>query len=424
MPDIRLTIVDPGHFHAALVQKEMYPNVAPRVHVYAPVGPELVDYLGRIARFNGRAEQPTAWELEVHAGPDFLARMQRERAGTVAIFSGRNRGKIQRIHAAIEAGLHVLADKPWIIRPDDLPVLESALQLAETRGLIAYDFMTGRHNVLTIAQRALQADPEVYGEQLAGSVAEPGVTMTSVHQILKQVAGAPNPRPPWFFDPAEQGDALADVGTHLVDRIHGSLFPDQTLDYRADIRVHGADRWPTPVTAEQFRQVTGEAPWPTYLEAAVRGDTLHYRCNTRMQYQVCGIAVALDLRWNWHATEGDDTHTAVYRGSRARLELRQGAPEQYRPELYVVPQADIADALTRRIAVLRQAHPGLDLQRQGAEWRVMIPDALRLGHDAQFIAMTHRFLEHVEQRRPLPAWERPNMLAKYHVCTQGVALAG
>jgi hypothetical protein len=134
--------------------------------------------------------------------------------------------------------------------------------------------------------------------------------------------------------------------------------------------------------------------------------------------------VALDLRWNWHATEGDDTHTATYRGSRARLELRQGAPEQYRPELYVVPQADIADALAHRIAVLRDAHPGLDLQRQGAEWRVMIPDALRLGHDAQFIALTRRFLEHVEQRRPLPAWERPNMLAKYYVCTQGVALAG
>ena len=28
MPDVRLMTLDPGHFHAALVQKEMYPGVA------------------------------------------------------------------------------------------------------------------------------------------------------------------------------------------------------------------------------------------------------------------------------------------------------------------------------------------------------------------------------------------------------------
>ena len=28
MPDVRLMTLDPGHFHAALIQKEMYPGVA------------------------------------------------------------------------------------------------------------------------------------------------------------------------------------------------------------------------------------------------------------------------------------------------------------------------------------------------------------------------------------------------------------
>ena len=60
MPDIGLIIVDPGHFHVALVQQEMYPNVSPRVHVYAPLGPDLLDYLTRIARFNNRSERPTS----------------------------------------------------------------------------------------------------------------------------------------------------------------------------------------------------------------------------------------------------------------------------------------------------------------------------------------------------------------------------
>jgi hypothetical protein len=30
MADVRLMTLDPGHFHAALIQKEMYPGVAPR----------------------------------------------------------------------------------------------------------------------------------------------------------------------------------------------------------------------------------------------------------------------------------------------------------------------------------------------------------------------------------------------------------
>ena len=34
--DIRLITLDPGHFHAALVQKTMYDGVSRTVYVYAP----------------------------------------------------------------------------------------------------------------------------------------------------------------------------------------------------------------------------------------------------------------------------------------------------------------------------------------------------------------------------------------------------
>src|SRR5207249_1186064 len=136
-------------FHAALVQKEMYPNVAPRAHVYAPLGPDLLDYLSRIARFSSRAEAPTRWEMEVHAGTDFLARMASEGAGDIAIFSGRNRGKIERMRIAIDAGMHVLADKPVIIRREDLPLLEAALDAAEAKRLVVADLMGGRLDIVT-----------------------------------------------------------------------------------------------------------------------------------------------------------------------------------------------------------------------------------------------------------------------------------
>ena len=39
--EVRLMTLDPGHFHAALVQKSSYPQVDPRVHVFAPDGPDV-----------------------------------------------------------------------------------------------------------------------------------------------------------------------------------------------------------------------------------------------------------------------------------------------------------------------------------------------------------------------------------------------
>ena len=66
MTDVQLITFDPGHFHAALVQKDRYPGVARQVHVYAPLGPDLLAHLTRVAGFNSRKQAPTAWEVEVH----------------------------------------------------------------------------------------------------------------------------------------------------------------------------------------------------------------------------------------------------------------------------------------------------------------------------------------------------------------------
>jgi Putative oxidoreductase C terminal domain len=421
-----LIIVDPGHFHAALAQKEMYPNVAERVHVYAPVGPDLVDYLTRIARFNRRAEAPTQWRLEVHAGGDFLDRMAHEKPGDAAIFAGRNAEKIDTIARAVEAGLHVLSDKPMIIRRDQLPALATVLETASAKGLIVLDMMGGRQEVTRSLTRLLHADKEIFGDQVHGSPEEPGVTMTSIHHLMKVVAGVPNPRPPWYFDVRQQGDSLADIGTHLVDRVHGTLFPDTALDKPLDpgrdIAIDAVRRWPTMLDLAQFRQVTGEMDWPAYLYEAVAGDTLAYQCNTHLDYAVRGIHVGLDMVWEWlEPVGGGDIHTETWRGTRARIELRHGPDEGWKPQLYVVPLAEIGAALERRITALAETYSGLGLERRGGEWRIIIPDALRIGHDAHFRELTRGFLARLERHDSLTTIEQANLLAKYYVTTAAEA---
>jgi hypothetical protein len=46
---VKLITLDPGHFHAGLVQKSMIEGVDPVVHVYAASGPELDRHLAMIA---------------------------------------------------------------------------------------------------------------------------------------------------------------------------------------------------------------------------------------------------------------------------------------------------------------------------------------------------------------------------------------
>ena len=429
MTDVRLMTLDPGHFHAALIQKEMYPGVAARVDVFAPLGPDLLEHLKRVSSFNRRAERPTAWLTEVHASPDFFERMLRERPGNVVVISGRNRGKIDRIVSSIRGGLNVLADKPWILTSEDLPKLEAALAEADKNRLIAYDIMTERFEITSILQRALVNDPATFGEIVKGTEADPAVYMESVHYLMKTVAGAPNIRPHWFFDVAEQGEGLNDIGTHLVDLVQWTLVPDQAIDYRSDVRVLSARRWPTWIPEADFRRVTGEPHFPAALSGSVKDGKLEYYANTLVSYTLRGIHTKLNVIWDWEAAPGaGDTHFAFYKGTRARIEVRQTKADRFRPELYVIPatpaaRPDVLAAVRAKIAALQQVYPGVGVEDRGGEIHVTIPEKLREGHEAHFAQVTTNFLKYLRDRRTLPAWERPNMAAKYYVTTTGTELS-
>ncbi len=426
MAETRLITLDPRHFHAALVQKEMHPGVARQVHVYAPVGPDLLAHLQRVVGFNTRTERPTAWELEVHAGPDFLDRMLSERPGDVVVLAGRNRAKIGYILAAVRAGFHVLADKPWVIRTDDVPKLAEALDLAQAKGLIAYDIMTERYEITSILQRALMRDAAVFGEMEPGTPQEPGMFMESKHFLKKTVAGASLRRPASFFDIHEQGEGLADVGTHLVDLVAWLLFPEQPSNHAADISILNARRWPTLLSLDDFRSVTGCEAFPPDVASHVCDGRLHYFCNTEVAYRLRGIHARLNVLWDYEAAPGaGDTHHAVARGTRSRVEVRQGPEQKFRPEVYVVPhrageRAFVRTALEKAVARLHEAYPGLATTDQGDELRLDIPPAYRVGHEAHFAEVTRQFLGFLRAPETLPAWEKANMLAKYFVTTTGV----
>ena len=425
----RLMVLDPGHFHAALLQKEELAGVSPVVFVYAPLGPDLLAHLNRIALYNDRPERPTHWQSRIYAGADYLNRMLVERPGNILVLSGRNAGKIDIIQRALDAGISVLADKPWILQAAELPKLQRVLETGRRRKLVAYDVMTQRYEISEILQRELVRDPAIFGAPLSGTRETPGVTMQSVHHLLKLVSGQPNLRPPWFFDIRQQGEGITDVGTHLIDLVQWMLSPDAPIDYRRDVQVLGAKRWPTLLTAAEFQRVTGEPGIPATLQSLVRNGRLEYFSNNSVDYVFKGVHTAMTVEWKYQAPEGGgDTELAIVRGSLAAVELRQGAEEHYRPEVFVVPGAPerreaIRKALEQKVAELRKTYPGLTVQEHGGAFQVTIPDALRIGHEAHFSLLGRRFLEYVRNPASLPQWEDSFLLAKYYTTTAAAELA-
>jgi len=417
----KLIIVDPGHFHATLLQKDMYPWVDPKVMVYAPLGPDLLDYLNRISLFNARPDNPTHWALDVHTSNQPMDEMLREHPGNIVVFTGRNRGKIDRILAALKAGLNVLADKPWIIAAADLPKLEEALALAQRKKLAAYDIMTERYEVTSRLQREFVNDREVFGTLEAGSEREPAVRARSIHHVMKVVAGTPLRRPTWFFDIDEYGEGLADVGTHVVDLVQWTAFPDRLLDYRKDIEILGGRRWPLKMTREQFTSVTGNADFPAALAGHVHEGVLDYDCNNSVAYTLRGAHVELEILWNWEAAEGGDVYEASFRGTKSRVEIRQGKAERFIPEVYIAgANAEVAAAVGKRVAALQERWPGLTTVQSGNDIRIVVPEKFRVGHEEHFGQVTNHFFEYVTSPKSLPAWETPYMLAKYAISTKGV----
>ncbi|MDR3252095.1 MAG: Gfo/Idh/MocA family oxidoreductase [Tannerella sp.] len=427
--EVKLITLDPGHFHAALVQKTSYPGVSPVVYVYAPAGADLDEHLKKISAYNARTDNPTAWEEIVYSKPDFLEAMLKDKKGNVMVTAGNNGKKTEYIRRTLAAGINVLADKPMAINVEDFETLKECFDLAKQNGLLLYDIMTERFEITTILQREFSMIPAVYGKQLSGTVDEPGIVKESVHHFFKTVSGVPLIRPAWFFDVNQQGEGVVDVTTHLVDLVQWECFPNQTIDYQSDIELLDAKHWTTAISPAQFKEVTGLDRYPDYLAKDVRNDTLQVYSNGNIFYKIRGINAKVSVVWNYTYPEGGgDTHYSVMKGEKANLVIVQGKEQDYKPVLYIkhigldAPDSYEKD-LQQSLSAITEKYAGVGLKKiESDTWEVVVPKEYHNGHEAHFWQVTANFLKYLKDGS-LPAWEAPNMLAKYYVTTQALEMA-
>ncbi|MCE5344691.1 MAG: oxidoreductase [Bacteroidales bacterium] len=423
---VKLITVDPGHFHAALVQKSMYEQVSPDVHVYAPEGPDYQEHLKKIKAYNNRPVNPTSWNEIVYTGADYLDKMLEEKAGNVVVLSGNNKKKAEYITKSINAGLNVLADKPMIITAEDFPVLQAAFATAKEKGVLLYDIMTERYEVTTILQKLLSQNTEIFGTLTTGTRDEPAVTKVSIHHFTKLVSGSQLIRPAWFFDVEQQGNGIVDVTTHLVDMVQWECFPEQILN-PSDISMVEAKRWPTIISPEEFKGATGLDSYPDYLQKDVKDGKLNVFSNGEMIYTIKGVFAKISVEWKYQAPAGTgDTHYSVMHGTNCDVAIKQGAEEKYIPTLYVenmkgISMNEFSAKLKKVLGTL--PYDSLSFEAVGKNsLKINIPKKYRVSHEEHFGQVTSKFLEYLKDGK-LPEWEVPAMITKYYTTTSALKMA-
>jgi predicted dehydrogenase len=419
---VKFITLDPGHFHAALVQNKMYENVNPVVNVYAPAGQDLQDHLIRIESYNTRAKNPTQWQEKVYEGNDFFEKMIAEKQGNILILSGNNQKKTEYILKSIEAGINVLGDKPMCIDAKGYELLKKAFIAAKKNNVLLYDIMTERSEITTVLQKELTQNSAIFGKLEKGTPENPAISIESIHYFYKYVSGSPLKRPTWFMDVSQQGEGIADVMVHLVDLAHWEAFPNVTLTNK-DIKINSAKRWATPMTFSQFSLITGAKQFPDFLKKDLKNDsTLNIFANGEINYSLKGVHTKLRALWNYSASEGGDTHYALMRGTKANIEIRQGKAEKFTPQLYIKPVNLTEKELLLAFESLKAKYAGINFVKQGNEWLVEIPAIYRTGHEAHFGEVMERFLNY-QAKNQLPEWEVPNMLVKYYITTKALEMA-
>jgi predicted dehydrogenase len=424
---IKLITLDPGHFHAALVQKSMYSEIDPVVHVYSKAGSDLQLHLERINNYNSRVSEPTSWKEILYTGDDFFKRMIQDKKGNLVVLAGNNQLKTNYILESVQNGLHVLSDKPMAIDQSGFKKLKKAFAIAEQKNVQLYDIMTERFEITSQLQRAISMDSSIFGKLEQGSTTDPSVIKESVHHFYKFVSGSVLTRPSWYFDDKQQGAGIVDVTTHLVDLIQWSCFPEKTIDYKKHIQILNAKEWATALTQDEFKAVTKSEVVPSFLTRSIdQQGNIQVNSNGEFTFSINGTHAKVAVTWNYKAPDGTgDTHYSLMRGTKSALIIRQGAEEKYKPTLYIQQRDQDPTFETKlqiAISKINESFPGVSLKKNKNEWQLIVPEKYNDGHEAHFAQVMSKYLNYLQYNN-MPDWEVPNMLSKYYITTSAKSLA-
>ncbi|HLT87498.1 MAG TPA: putative oxidoreductase C-terminal domain-containing protein [Sphingobacterium sp.] len=418
----KLTVIDPQHFHAALVQKHIHPGIDSVVHLFADSIATVEGYKQLITQYNTRESEPTQWKIVDYFGADFLEKAFDPTAGNVVVLAGDNQQKIDYIQKSVQQNRDVFADKPLVIDATGYRKLEALMEgNGEKEQVLVYDMMTERYDVKNQIVKSLLNNKDFSGGLLTAEDDKVAILFKSVHHFIKDVSGKPLLRPALFFDTEKQGEGLVDVTTHYIDLVQWMLSSETVIDVDQDVKLTSSQRWKTSLSKEQFQKSTGLSVFPSVLQKhVVDNDHIDVFSNGRMEYTFKGVPVSIDVRWHAESLDGrGDQFYAHFLTNRLKIEIKPD--EKGKTAVFITSKEDTGDFASQLGDVLRAMDglPGLTAEKVSEAYKIVIPENLYLSHEDHFAKVLDGFIQY-RKDGVLPAWEKSFILAKYYLTTKAL----
>ncbi len=220
MENLTLHLLEPSHFHAALLLGQLDARVHLPIQVHAGFLWDDQPFLGWVKSLENRG-----WNLnqiQWNRSEDPVASILKSKGTPVALLAGQNQSKPDRILRLLFGNVPVLCDKPlWVTEFSGRP-LANFLETT-TKTIFLDDCMTERFEPAFALQRLLLTEGIPDFELRSGKPNRNRFQLGNTHHLAKKVEGISIKRSSAFFETETYGDPFADVGVHLVDHFLGLL---------------------------------------------------------------------------------------------------------------------------------------------------------------------------------------------------------
>ena len=402
MESLTLHLLEPSHFHAALLLLQLDSRIQLPFQVHAAPHWDEKPFWGWIESLENRG-----WNLDriqLNRSQDPVTSILESKGPSVALLAGQNQLKPDRILRLLLGNVPVICDKPLWVNVASGSSLSTYLETTN-QNIFLDDCMTERFEPAFALQKLLLTE-RIPGFGLRnGNPNRIRFQLGNTHHLAKSVEGIPVKRSRAFFEVDTYGDPFADVGVHLVDHFL-ELLSSLGVSTQSLAKDPGnvESHW-ARLDQKSLRISTGNQAIPFPIEQVWQGGNGDSRGQISTQWLPNGENLPPEGQF------------AIVHGNGCSLVAAQD-PKTQNMELDLVGLS----ATERPIGMATLS--GI-IEKLPAPWPKTNLEATRFGirmsppmvpfsiHSKRFPKVLTRFLDRIQQRRPLSWFECEKLRLKY-----------
>ena len=403
-----LHLVEPSHFHAALLLQKLDSRIPGPIIVHGGMKWNEAPFLGWV-----HSLVSCNWDigrLKVARSQDPIAKILGFRGRSLALLAGQNSLKADRVLRLLQANVPVLCDKPLWTNANTGKGLSDFLRITN-QDIFLDDCMTERFEPTFELQRLLLSEKLPGFEMRPGQPGRVRFHLCNTHHLSKTVGGVSVGREESFFETRTNGDPFADVGTHLVDHYlrlmtalgASTVYLDENPG-KVESYWENIDGKSLSISSE-----TGAIPFPI-----------------RQVWNGGNGATRAKIATEWYPSSGDqippESQSSVVHGECGALSATHyPSTNSMVLDLIGLPVGERAEwnqILQTILSKLPQPWPKTQLVETRYGIQITHNQSPILDHPARFPLVFNQFLDRIQQNRPLTPFERKKLLQKYAISAE------